>query len=297
MVLIWGANYTIVKHAFSEIDPQAFNAVRMVLASLVFLALILRVRSRPPGAAGSFASVFRTPAPVTSRDWLQLAALGLIGHCLYQYFFVEGLAHTSVTNSSLLLAAAPIIIALVSAALGRDRIGPLHWIGVALSVAGIYVVVGQRTGGAGSTVGGDLMMLVAVCCWAAYTLGSRELMLRHSPVGVTGVSMAIGTALYVPAVSRHVFAVRWPEVSWATWAALVYSALFSLAVAYTIWYAAVREIGSARTSVYSNLVPLVAIAAGVLFLGEPLSARKIAGTAAVLMGVALTRVRSPFLRA
>ncbi|HUR20675.1 MAG TPA: DMT family transporter, partial [Vicinamibacterales bacterium] len=175
MVLIWGANYSIVKHAFSQIDPQAFNAVRMTLASLVFLALILWVHSRPFGTAGAFASVFRTPAPVTRRDWLQLAVLGLVGHCLYQYFFVEGLAHTSVTNSSLLLAATPIIIALVAAALGRDRISALHWIGVALSVAGIYIVVGQRTGGTGSSVRGDLMMLVAVCCWAAYTLGSGEL--------------------------------------------------------------------------------------------------------------------------
>jgi drug/metabolite transporter (DMT)-like permease len=264
----------------------------MVLASLIFLALILWVRSSPPAEEGSFASVFRTPAPVTRRDWLQLAALGVVGHCLYQYFFVEGLAHTSVTNSSLLLAATPIIIALVSAALGQDRIGSLHWIGVALSVAGIYVVVGHRAGNAGSSLRGDLMMLVAVCCWAAYTLGSRELILRHSPVGVTGVSMAIGTALYVPAVAGHLLAVDWTEVSASTWGALVYSAMFSLAVAYTIWYAAVREIGSARTSVYSNLVPLVAVAAGVLFLGEPLSARKIAGAAAVLLGVALTRVNT-----
>ncbi|MEP6918714.1 MAG: EamA family transporter, partial [Acidobacteriota bacterium] len=83
MVLIWGANYSIVKHAFTEIDPQAFNAVRMLLASLVFGTLILWVRVRPPAAPGSFASIFRTPAPVTRREWPQLAALGVVGHCLY----------------------------------------------------------------------------------------------------------------------------------------------------------------------------------------------------------------------
>jgi drug/metabolite transporter (DMT)-like permease len=75
-----------------------------------------------------------------------------------------------------------------------------------------------------------------------------------------------------------------------TWLSLVYSALFALCVSYTIWYAAVREIGSARTSIYSNLVPLVAIGTGVVFLGEPLSARKIAGAGAVLLGVGLTRM-------
>jgi drug/metabolite transporter (DMT)-like permease len=135
-------------------------------------------------------------------------------------------------------------------------------------------------------------MFAAVCCWAIYTLGARPLMTRHSPVAVTGLSMAIGTLLYVPAVVPHIRAVDWSAIDWVTWVTIVYSALFALCVAYTIWYAAVREIGSARTSVYSNLVPLVAMATAVLFLAEPLDVRKIAGAAAVLVGVALTRVKT-----
>ena len=52
---------------------------------------------------------------------------------------------------------------------------------------------------------------------------------------------------------------RLVTVSPRTWIKLVYSALFAICIAYTIWYAAVREIGSARTSVYSNLLPIVAM--------------------------------------
>jgi drug/metabolite transporter (DMT)-like permease len=85
-------------------------------------------------------------------------------------------------------------------------------------------------------------------------------------------------------------ATDWTAISAGTWAAVVYSALFALCIAYTIWYAAVREIGSARTAVYSNLVPLVAMLTAILFLGEPLHAVKVLGAAAVLVGVALTRV-------
>jgi O-acetylserine/cysteine efflux transporter len=133
-------------------------------------------------------------------------------------------------------------------------------------------------------------MAAAVCCWAVYTLGSRPLMTRHSPVGVTGLSMAIGTLLYVPVALPQIRAVDWTSVSRGTWIAIVYSALFALCIAYTIWYAAVREIGSARTSIYSNLVPIVAMLSAVLFLGEPLGIRKVMGAAAVLVGVALTRV-------
>lgn len=331
MTLIWGTNYTVVKHAFTQLDPQAFNAVRMIVASLVFLGVIAAVgwsrRAEWAGVAGtdstqrsqtsgdpqgdllppavsalhpslraplaqradSIASIFYSPAHITARDWLGLAGLGLVGHCLYQYCFVAGLAQTSVANSALVLAATPVLIAIMSAVLGQDRISPLHWLGAVLSLAGIYLVVGAGIG-AGRSFGGDLLMFAAACCFAIYTLGAQPLMTRHSPVGVTGLSMAIGTVLYVPAVLPHLRAVDWGAVRADTWLALVYSALFALCVSYTIWYAAVREIGSARTSVYSNLVPLVAMMTASLILGEPLSARKIAGAAAVLVGVALTRV-------
>ena len=236
MTLIWGTNYSIVKHAFREMDAQAFNAVRMVLASSVFLTIIFGLRrlglaaASPPSAGTSIASIFHSPAPITRRDWLGLAALGVVGHFFYQYLFISGLADTSVANSSLMLAATPVVIALVSAALGLDRVSPLHWAGAALSVAGIYVVVGRGATPGGSSFAGDLKILGAVACWAAFTIGARPLMVRHSPVGVTGVSMTIGTVLYLAALTPHLLGVRWTGISAGTWVALVYSALFALCV-------------------------------------------------------------------
>jgi drug/metabolite transporter (DMT)-like permease len=114
-------------------------------------------------------------------------------------------------------------------------------------------------------------------------------MARHSPVGITGLSMALGTVVYVAAVWPKVRATDWPHVSSFTLFLLFYSAIFALCVAYTIWYVAVRKIGSARTSAYSNLIPVVAMLSAVLFLHEPVEKRKVLGAAAVLLGVALTR--------
>ena len=295
MTLIWGSNYAIVKHAFAEIDAQAFNAGRLIVASAVFLAVMGAIRSRPPQrrADGTLASFVYTPSPMKGRDLIVLIGLGIVGQCLYQYWFVGGLARTSVANAALIAAAAPVLIGLASAAIGEERLTPAHWLGALLSLAGIYIVVGHGLTVGASTLPGDLMMFAAVCCWAIYTLGSRTLMNRHSPLAVTGISMSIGTLLYVPAVMPHIRAVSWGRVSLATWMAMVYSALFALCLSYTIWYTAVREIGSARTSVYSNLVPLVAMATAVLFLDEPLAVRKLAGAAAILIGVALTRVKLP----
>jgi len=135
------------------------------------------------------------------------------------------------------------------------------------------------------------MMVGAVCCWAVYTLGAGPLMTRHSPVGVTGLSMAIGTVLYVPVMLPKLRATPWLSLSAGTWMAILYSALFALCVAYTIWYMAVREIGSARTALYSNVIPIVAMLTAVVFLGERLTPGRLLGALAVLIGVALTRVR------
>jgi drug/metabolite transporter (DMT)-like permease len=293
MALIWGSNFAIIKTAFKELEPQSFNAMRMIVASAAFLAVMAAgrayARRGPAGSAtGSIASIFYTPARITGREWIALGALGFVGHVLYQFLFIGGVALTSVANSALLLATAPVLITLVSAAIGEERVSGAHWLGAFVSLFGIYLVVGQGFD-IGGNLRGDLMMFGAVCCWAAYTLGSRPLIARHSPVAVTGISMAMGTLVYVPLLWGRLTRVNWLEVSGWTTFLLVYSALFALCVAYTIWYVGVRQIGSARTSAYSNFIPIVAMASAVIFLGEPIGWRKVLGAAAVLAGVGLTR--------
>ena len=294
MTIIWGTNYALVKTAFRELDPQAFNALRLIEASAVMVGVNLLVsRYRPTvadQAGGEIASIFHTPAAVTRGDWLRLAWLGLVGHCLYQYFFVGGLALTSVANGALIVASSPIVITLLSTVTGKERIGALHWAGTVLSFLGIYIVVGRGAHVNAASLRGDLMLLAAVFCWALYTIGARPLMARHSPVGVTALSMMLGTLMYLPLAAPALSRTEWTSVSVLTWVKVVYSSLFALCVAYTIWYAAVREIGSARTSAYSNLLPIVAMATAYVWLGEPLGLDKLAGAAAVLAGVALSRL-------
>ena len=296
MTLIWGTNYALVKSAFGEIDPQAFNALRLVEASVVMVGANLLVRRARPAVADAgggideVASIFHTPAPVTGHDWLRLAWLGLVGHCLYQYLFIGGLAKTSVANGALIVSSSPIVITLFSTFSGKERLGALHWAGTLLSFLGIYLVVGRGAHVSEASLRGDAMLLGAVVCWSFYTLGARPLMARHSPVGITALSMLIGTLLYVPLVARELASVDYRAVSAVTWIKLIYSSLFAICVAYTIWYAAVRAIGSARTSVYSNLLPIVAMATAYVWLREPLGAAKLGGATAVLAGVALTRM-------
>jgi len=291
MAIIWGTNYAIVKSAFHEIDPQAFNALRLALASTV-MVLASRTARRL-----HLDEDFHTSATVTRDEWIRLAVLGLVGHCLYQYLFVGGLAQTSVANGALIISLTPVVITLASAIGGTERVGALHWAGTALSLAGIYLVVGQGAHVSGASVRGDVMMMAAVGCWAFYTIGARPLMARHSPVGVTALTMLLGTIVYVPLVSTHLATLAWRAVSVTAWLKVIYSSIFALCVAYTIWYAAVRRIGSARTSIYSNLLPVIAMATAYVWLHEPIGAVKLIGASAVLCGVALTRLGKPSRRA
>jgi drug/metabolite transporter (DMT)-like permease len=259
----------------------------------VFLIAIRLARSKAQ-RAGSVPSVFFTPHVLTPRDWADLFWLGLIGHCAYQFCFVGGVAATSVSNAALIIGATPVVVAIVSAVLGRERITALHWLGAAISISGLYFVVGRNAGFGGATVKGDALVMVSVACWAAYTLGAGRLIARHSPLFVTGITMAIGGIPYVAATLPQFVIADWSTVSWWTWLSLVLSALLALNVAYLIWYIGVQRIGAARTSMYSNVVPIIAMLVAAVWLGEPMSGPKLLGAAAVVSGVLLTRLgRTP----
>jgi drug/metabolite transporter (DMT)-like permease len=137
MVVIWGVNYSVIKRAFIEVPPQAFNAIRIAIASTVYLAAIQWARRRARSGDARVSSVFYTPHPLTTRDRWDLVWLGLIGHSVYQFCFVGGVNATSVSNAALIIGATPVVVAILSAALGRERIGPLHWVGAAVSALGI----------------------------------------------------------------------------------------------------------------------------------------------------------------
>ncbi len=289
MVLIWGANFSVIKRAFEEMPPQPFNALRMVIASVVFLAAI-GIARRMARRGDTVSSVLHTPNQLTTRDRIDLVWLGLVGHFGYQFFFVGGVSLTSASNAALIVGATPAVLAVVSALMGRERISRLHWVGAAISALGIYLVVGHGASFGGTTLRGDLLVICSGACWVTFTLGAASLIARHSPLYVTGMTMVFGGIPYLVMALPQILRVPWADVSTWTLGALVLSALLALNLAYVIWYMGVQRLGPARTSIYSNGVPIVAMAVATVWLGEPLTGTKIAGAAAVLSGVLLTRL-------
>jgi drug/metabolite transporter (DMT)-like permease len=290
MVLVWGLNYSVLKRAFQELEPAVFNTLRLTLSSLVFYAAIRAARRRARRTP-SVSSIFYTPQLLTRRDRLDLLWLGVVGHGLYQWCFGEGLARTSASSAALIIGSTPVLVAFASVALGRERLGRMHWFGAALSLVGIYFVVGRGAPAGEDTLAGDALVLIAAACWAAYTIGGTRVMARHSPLYVTGITMACGTVPYALASVPYFFnrSTPWAAVSPIAWLLVIPAGLLALCFAHLVWYAAVQRLGAARTSIYANAIPLAAMFMAAVWLGETISGRTMIGTAAVIGGVVLTR--------
>ena len=286
--LVWGSNYTIVKTALRQIPEFGFNALRLLIASTLFVA-VLSVYPAP--ASPERRGLFPTARRFSPREWVSLLALAAAGHFLYQLCFLGSVARTSVANSSFIIGTSPVAVSLLSAAVGQERVSRLHWVGAAVSLAGIYLLVGVGASVSRTSVLGDLLMIAGVCCWAVYAVGSGPLLARHSPIAITGYTMAMGTLMYLPFGIPDLVRLHWGGVTAGAWAGLAFSAVFALFAAYIVWHTSIQRVGNVRTSMYSNLIPVSALATAVFVLGDRPSARQAAGAAAVLLGVGLTRLR------
>lgn len=277
VVLCWGLNLAIVKVALRDLLPLAFNATRFLLASLTLLALLRLYREGYRTSRGDL-------------GWLVL--LGLIGHTGYQIAFIEGISRTTASHAALIFGISPVIVALLSRALGHEEIRASGWMGAALAFLGVYVIMAGKPSpiGPSPSLAGDALVVLAAICWCVYTVLARPLLTRHSPLKVTALSMAWGAVALLPFCVPSLLRQEWKAVSPVAWGSTLYSFVFALVVAYVLWYRSVRKVGNVRTAVYSNLVPVTGTIAGWLLLGERLYPALGVGAAAIFGGIALTRM-------
>ncbi|MGB9737048.1 MAG: EamA family transporter [Chloroflexus aggregans] len=277
VVLIWGANFSIVKAALTEIPPLAFATLRFVSASVLLLAFTFWREGR------------RALPPDRATFW-KLTWIGFIGNTVYQALFTYSLTLTTAANGSLIIATTPAWVALTAAVLGIERVRRTMAMGIALAIGGVMLVVAERglsLGGSGLL--GDLLMLGAALCWMMYTLGVRTLGQGLSPLAITAWTMVTGVPgmalISIPDWGR----VAWDSVSFNAWFGLLYATLLALVLAYVLWNNSVRVAGSARTAIYSCAIPLVATLLAWPLIGEQPTWVQGIGGLLIISGVLLTR--------
>lgn len=278
MALVWGVNYSVVKYGVRTFAPLAFNSLRVAIAAAALLAI------------GALA--VREPWP-SRRDTLRLLALGILGNCLYQILFIEGVARTRAGTAALVLAASPAFIAIIGGLRGVERPTRRGVVGIALSLAGVaLVMLGAARDGSAS--GADTPLGVALClagcvCWSTFTVLLEPYTHRVHGVQLSALTMLGGAGPLALAAIPAFAATEWSETGAGAWGAIAYSSVAALVLAYLIYYRGVRDLGPTRTAMYSNLQPIIALGVAWLTLAEKPTLAQSAGAAAIMGGILLTR--------
>src|SRR2546422_8248891 len=172
-----------------------------------------------------------------------------------------------------------------------ERLARLQWLGVAVSVFGVLLVV---TSGRLAALRleelrvGDFIVLASLVGWSTYTVYGKHVLRTLSPALATTGAYVGGTLLILPTALVAAPFFPAPRVgSLTAWAVVVYQGVLG-AVAHVWWYRVVEVVGPSRAAIFLNLQPLVGIALAGALLSEPIGLWQILGTASVLAGVALT---------
>jgi drug/metabolite transporter (DMT)-like permease len=275
--VLWGGTFIAGRVISAQLPPATAGFIRFVFATLALLATL------------HFTEGLRAITRITRRQLLGTMALGATGIFAYNLLFFTALSVLPAGRTSLIIALNPVVTLLIAAALLGDRLSATRWLGVALALLGVWVVVtrGDLSQIMQSLGKGELAMFGAVCAWAVYTLVGRKLLQGLSPVLATLWAAIWGTLFLGLLALRdipHVHAASFtPEV----WAGLVFLGVLGTAVAFVWYYEGLRQLGAARTVVFNNLVPVFGVLLGWLILGEPLSVSLLAGGGLAIFGVFL----------
>lgn len=268
--LIWGVPYLMIKVAVRELDPAVVAGGRTLLAALLLLPIALRRRVLGPA--------FRR------WRWLLIyTVVEIVGPWLFL-----GHAETRLNSSTagLLVAVVPLIAAVVLTASGTDRLDARRITGLLVGFAGVVALVGLdvRFDDLGAI---GLVLLTAI----GYALGPIMITRKLAdlpPLGVVTASLLMAAAIYLPLAIW----LRPHRVSLAAGMSVVGLAVLCTAVAFLLLFALLAEIGPARATVITYINPAVAIALGVLVLGEPLTVGMAVGFPLVIVGSILATARS-----
>jgi drug/metabolite transporter (DMT)-like permease len=243
-------------------------ALRFVLAAPMLVGLALVARRR-----------LRLGWPVA----LRLLGLGGIGYAIQATLFFNALTRISAGLASLLLYLYPALVTAGAVALGRTRLDRATVTGLALSLAGIVLVLGlpgERLDAVGVALG-----LASAGWYTCYILVGEYLLRGVDPLAASAY-VAVGAACSFLAAA----AVAGGGLEGATpsaYAAGAAMAVFGTALAIATFLAGMARVGSAWASIASSFEPVFTVALGVAVLGDPLGPGKVAGGLSVVAGAVL----------
>lgn len=276
--VLFAASYTLTKVALVDVPPLTLGLIRFALAGA--LLFLLRRAGPRPGKGERTAMV----------------ASGLLGITLYFALENVGVHLATATDAALLVASYPALTVGVEACLNRKRPALQTLLGLAVTAAGVVLVVaasGASTGDPGGPPAthrllGDVLLIGSGLSWAGYTLVSRHFAARRPPLQTVTWQDTIGAVFFIPLALTE--APQWvlPRHPTAT-AVSVLVLVVGCSIAAMAFYNRALAGLPASTAVNAlNLVPLWGVLIAVLTLGEHVRPLHLIGAVVIILGVYLT---------
>lgn len=272
--LFWAGNYVVGEQVVTVVDPLSLTWWRWVLSALPLL-VVAQALERPDWRA-------------LARRWRTLLLLGLLGVAGYPLLLYAALERTSASSAAVINATNPAVIVVAAVLIGQATATWRTWAGMALGLAGVLLVL---TGGdVGRLLAlrfntGDLVMLLAVLTWTAYTLLGRRVGIP--PLASTAAQVLLGVLVLTPFTFAAGLDLPPDPPSWA---GVIYIVLGPSIGSYLCWNLAVSQVSPTVAGVSMNLVTVFTLVIAAI-LGQPPTLVQVVGGVLVIGGVLLASVR------
>jgi drug/metabolite transporter (DMT)-like permease len=271
-----GLNFVAIKVAVETIPPLLVGAFRFTLGGLVLLA---------------FAQLTGRASRPTRRLLLVTFGIGLVGGTLYNVALTEGTSISSASNAALIMATSPVWGMLLAAGFGVERLRATSVIGAVISLVGVVLILGRGLEGGGSSLVGDLFVLVASVSLGAYVVLSRTQQRHYSPLTIAAYTIFFGGLAIFPFSPVELASWKWESVSAVAWIAVGYMAFISTALGYGVWHWGISRLGADRVLVYQYLITLTGVVSSIVVLRESFGLIKVLGAVVLLAGVYIAHRR------
>lgn len=274
VMLIWGSSFAVTKTVVQEVSPYLFATLRHIVACALLLPFYLHQRKKVK----------------QQLPYKRLAVMGILGITVYYGLFNFAMLYIPASTGALVEGLIPVAIAIPAALLLKEHISGRSIAGIILCVTGVVLVgfVGSPQGT--HTLRGSILMLLAVCCWSAYTLLSRSLK-DTDTILATAVSTFIGSAFLIPISAVELYQHGMPEISGRAWAGIIYLGVFASALAYFLYNKALESLPAAQVGNFLNLNPVIGAVIAMIFLKDTFTPWQMAGGVLVLAGIWLSSKR------
>jgi drug/metabolite transporter (DMT)-like permease len=269
--VIWGSSFYLIAEGLDAFEPALITPLRVLFGFVTLLAF--------PAAR----------APIERRDRGRIALLGVVWLALPLTLFPFAEERVSSSVTGMLNGATPLFVATVATMIAKRPPPGRQLVGLFVGFAGVVVIALPSLDNGSSSALGVGMIFGALACYGVALNVARPLLMRYGALPVLCRAQAVALVLTVPFGIAVV-----PESSFKWHSALAVLALGVLGTgaAYVLAGANVSRLGSTRASVSTYLIPVVALALGVVLRDEKVAVLAIVGSLVALLGAYLTN-RSP----